>query len=56
MSASVFIRCKHCNGYGEREQIWFVTHPEKYRGGDAHVELIECRVCKGTGKVILNED
>ena len=56
MKDPVFIRCKTCRGFGEREQIWFVTHPEKYRGGDALVELIECRVCKGTGKVIFNED
>tara|TARA_R100001440_G_scaffold61750_1_gene81676 strand:- start:2170 stop:2346 length:177 start_codon:yes stop_codon:yes gene_type:complete len=52
----IMIRCKHCEGIGERDHVFFVTHPAEYSGGDAYVEPVECLVCKGTGKVALHED
>ena len=52
----VYISCKTCRGYGEREHVFYVKYPEEYTGGDGHVELVECLVCKGTGKVVLDED
>lgn len=52
----ILIRCKHCNGYGERDEVWFVAHPKEYSGGYGHVEPVTCRVCKGTGKVALNDE
>lgn len=51
----ILIRCKHCGGYGERDEVWFVTYPEKYRGGDGLVEPVTCMVCKGTGQVVLDD-
>lgn len=56
MKDPILIRCKHCNGVGERDEVCFVVYPEKYSGGYGHVEPVTCMVCKGTGKVNLNED
>ena len=51
----ILISCKTCRGTGEREHVFFVTFPEEYSGGDGHVEMVECLVCKGTGKVVLDD-
>ena len=56
MRDPILINCKHCQGRGERDHVWFVIYPEEYSGGYGHVEPVKCLVCNGTGKVVLNAD
>ena len=56
------VKCPRCRGFGEREVVFYVHWPVEYQGGDGSVELCECEVCGGSGKVteleakIINED
>ena len=56
------VKCPRCQGFGEREIVFYVHWPVEYQGGDGCVEVCECEFCGGKGKVteleasIISED
>ena len=50
----VVINCKNCKGIGWRDVPMFLGLIESKETGDFYLPM-SCAICKGTGKVVLNE-
>jgi len=51
----IMVRCSRCRGYGEREMTYYVHWPGEHNNGE-YVEMVECEICGGSGKINLLED
>ena len=51
----IMVRCSRCRGYGEREMTYYVHWPGEHNNGE-YVEMVECEICGGSGKINMLED